>query len=75
LTEKAKKRRWGVTMPITGTVYIEVKAATAREAIRAAFNAKWDPDNVQWEMCEQVVEGNVFHGEQNEAEAEEIDSE
>lgn len=64
------KRRFFVHVPITGTATFSVEA----EDKEAAKLAVWDvvdsgekPD-VTWEYCEQIVEGNCFHGMQNEIE-------
>lgn len=68
-------KRWGVTLPITGSIYIEVEAESEKAAIDAALVADPGPwsDDLQWETHRRVVEGNVFYGTQNKAEAQEID--
>lgn len=59
-----------VSIPITGTVSFEVEANGSQSAIDAAWkqiDAGKDGD-VTWEFCDCIVEGNVFHGMQNEIE-------
>ena len=67
------KKRWAVTLPITGTIYVEVEAETEKEAINAALVSDYDSDEMQWEVHRHVVRGNVFYGMQCDAEAEEIE--
>lgn len=70
---KPETKRWGVTLPITGTIYVEVEAEDAKAAIEAALDAEPDDSELQWETHRHIVRGNVFCGMQNEARAEEIE--
>ncbi len=55
-----------VSIPITGTATVEVKAADSKAAVAKAWEVLdvQEPD-VTWEYVEQIVEGNCFHGMQN----------
>lgn len=65
-------KRYGVTLPITGTVYVEVEADSEEAAIEAALNSDdLTGDAIEsWEATDRIVKGNVFYGVQNEAHAE-----
>lgn len=66
--------RYGVTLPLTGSVYVEVEASSKKEAIERAFEVEIkDDDILEWQTHDIVAEGNVFHGVQNEAEANLLD--
>jgi hypothetical protein len=68
-------KRWDVTLPITGTVNIEVEAETESEAIDKAIRRGPTEDEAAaayWEFHRHVVKGNVCYAVQNEAEAREI---
>jgi len=66
-------KTFGVTLPFTGTLYVEVEATSEEEAIDVALQTEVSSENFEsWNVCRQIVEGNVFYGEQNEAEAIEI---
>lgn len=60
-----------VTLPITGYCYMTVEANSEEEAIDIALA---DPiDEVEsWQVHKEIVSGNVFYGEINEASAQEI---
>ncbi len=62
--------KYCVTIPITGYVAYEVEANDKKSAISVAWeeiNAGKEGD-VIWEYTDTVVEGNCFHGMQNETE-------
>lgn len=63
------KRTYGVTVPIVGKAYIEVDAASEEDAIDAALEAVTIEHLEEWESHRVVVQGNVFYGMQNHAEA------
>ena len=74
---------YGITMPFTGIIYREIEAESEEEAL-AKFNEETtfptpkrdmvtDGEIVDWNICENIVEGNVFYGVQNSYEIEEID--
>jgi hypothetical protein len=66
-------KKWGVTLPVSGSIYVEVEAANAKEAIdKALREGEWDDQDLQWEVHQQITSGNVFHGMQNSAEAEDL---
>ena len=69
-------KQFGVTLPLTGYIYLEVEAEDEQDAIEKAMSSdQVKIDNIEeWEACRQIVEGNVFHGLRNTAEAEDIDS-
>jgi hypothetical protein len=57
-----------VSIPITGVVAFEVEASGTVAAIKAAWEAvdAGKEGDVTWEYCDQVCEGNMFRGMQNE---------
>lgn len=63
--------RYGVRIPITGYVFVEVEAEDEKAAEEAAWEKVNDgafdePD--EWEFNRQVVQGNVCHAMLNEIE-------
>lgn len=68
-TENTTKRRYTIAVPITGTVQITVEAESEEEALENLWRADMDGvEPSEWEMHRCIVQGNVFHGMQNEAE-------
>lgn len=64
--------RYGVTLPITGSVYVEVEADSEEAAIDAALACeKWPEPS--WEVHRYATRGNVYYGDTREAEASGID--
>jgi hypothetical protein len=72
------KNTWAVRLPITGYVELEVEdCEDEEEAIEKALQGdgvKLD-SLVEWEATSIVVEGNVFHGMLNRADAECVEGE
>lgn len=69
----ASKKKWQVSLPITGVVIVYVEAATEEEAIDAAFDKGASSEDIEeWQTHRKIVEGNIFHGEMNSASAEEL---
>lgn len=67
-------KTWSVSLPITGTLCVEVEAEDKKAAIEAALNGDHDISHLEtWSACRQIVTGNIFHGERNGAEAELVD--
>lgn len=69
-------KKFVVSIPITGAVSFEVEAedqGSAIEAAWAAVNEGGDQTDLMWEYVDVVMEGNCFHGMQNEIEVTEID--
>ncbi len=66
-------KTYGVTVPFTGSMYIEVEAESEEAAITSAINEVTSDHIEGWEACEKVVGGNVFYGVLNEAEAKCLD--
>jgi len=64
--------RYEVQLPITGYAIIEVEAEDEKSAIDVALQSEdLTLSSIEtWAAVEQVVEGNVFYGELNEASAE-----
>lgn len=68
------KKTWSVCIPVTGVIYLDVQADSERDAIQAALNSDELPETPdEWEICEQIVTGNVFRGHTNKASAELVD--
>lgn len=66
-------KRYSVILPIAGYACLEVEAESEKEALDAAMDAVTTDDIEEWEALEQIVEGNVFHGNQNKFEIELIE--
>jgi len=72
-------KKWSVTIPIAGSVTFEVETAddaSEADAIEAAC-AKFeedgaDDDTLEWDLLEEICEGNVCHAPVHSAFAEEI---
>jgi len=66
-----------VTLPITGVLYAyDIEAESEEEAIEKAMGAPYTIQDIEeWDVHEQIVEGNVFHGHTNRASAQEEDAE
>lgn len=59
-------KTYGLYVPITGYVAVEVEAGTEEEAIQKALESDVSLEDVEeWEMHRTVVEGNFFHGLRN----------
>lgn len=65
--------RYSVTVPFSGYAVVDVEAEDERAAIDKALGEVSLDDIQEWETHEQIVEGNVFHGNRNKAEAELIE--
>ncbi len=67
--------RYGVRLPVSGYVYVEVEADDEEAAIEAAFMSDdVVRDNIEeWETHQQIVRGNVCSAVLNEADAELIE--
>lgn len=64
-------KEYEVTLPITGYCYMIVTASSEEEAIDIAFSNPID-DIESWTVHKKVVQGNIYHGEVNEASATEL---
>lgn len=68
-------KKYVVNIPITGYVSVEVEAENEDEARTAAWSKiddGVDDDDVTWEYCEAVTEGNVTYAMLNEVEVTEV---
>lgn len=66
-------KKWGVRLPVSGYVYVEVEAADEDAAIEAAFDAAFDARDIEeWEVHRDIVQGNVCSAVLWSAEAEEL---
>ena len=55
--------KYNVMLPITGYVVVEINAASEKVAIAAALEKDFDIEQIEeWEVHEQVEEGNVSYG-------------
>lgn len=73
-------KKYGVSIPITGYLYVEVEAETEKEAIIEAKKPDIDfrigGDLYDWGMHDEIVdESLVFHGVLNKIVIEELDEE
>lgn len=65
-------KTYSVRIPITGIADLEVEAENEQAAIEKAMNEVKQEDITEWNPHEIIVQGNVFYGHTNEAEAEEV---
>jgi hypothetical protein len=62
-------KQYLVRLPITGVVEVYVEAESEDDAIDNALETDITIDDiVEWDICRQIVQGNVFHGRMNAAE-------
>ena len=63
--------KYGVSIPVTGYIYVEVDADSEEEAENLALNMDLTIDSIEsWSPCRSVVQGNVCSAELREIEAE-----
>jgi hypothetical protein len=68
-------KKFGVSVPIAGYVYIEVEAENKNEAIEKVFEQGYKEDDIQeMDMYEKIVEGNICNVWHNEVEVEELEN-
>ena len=65
--------KYGVTLPVTGYAYIEVEADNREEALDKAHMIVEIDDIVEWSTCNHIIKGNIFNGELNDYEIEEME--
>ena len=66
-------KRYALSIPITGLVYMEIEAESEEDAKQKAFMSDVTTENIdEWDMHESIVTGNVFHGHLNEIDIEEL---
>ena len=69
-------RRWLVTVPVAGSITVEVDAETEEEAIRMAVECAFDDVTCEgfdeMEAYDRFCTGNVIHVPTNEIEAEDL---
>ena len=72
-------KNFSVTLPIAGTITVEVEANSEEEAIREALMSDWPKDSDgcpifdELEAYEHLTQGNVLYAPVNEPYAEEIE--
>lgn len=69
-------RKWNVSLPFTGFIFVEVEAESRAAAIDAAFDAvpdDWHESIAEMEFHTHVTRGNVCSAVLNDASAEPID--
>jgi hypothetical protein len=60
---------YGVTLPVTAKLYIEIEASSEEEAIELAVNAEVNSGMIEeWSTHEAICDGNEFYGLLNEPE-------
>ena len=65
---------YGVTLPVTGSVYVEVEADSREEAIEKALEYEFKAEHLEeWEVHRQTNRGNVAYGNCTEASADLMD--
>lgn len=64
--------KYGVSLPLTGYVYVEVEAKNEEEALDKAWDKATLDDMVEWEFTEHVCRGNILDTVLNDYEVEEI---
>lgn len=77
-------KTYSVRVPFSGYVFVDVKANNEKDVVDKALEAPLTMDlkqedgdfaDYEWELHRQIVKGNVFYGNLNEAVAELIDDE
>lgn len=69
-------KMYGVTLPIYGSVYVEVEASSEKEAIDTALRSEITLDDIEsWEAVRKICEGNVCHASPNYADARVLEEE
>jgi len=67
--------KYGVSVPYCGYAYVEVEANSEEEAIQVALEQEDLFDRMEeGDFLEYIIEGNIFHGNLSQAEAQELDS-
>ena len=65
--------RYAISMPVTGFIYKEIVADSEEEATEKFRELDLKTEDIEdWDICEKIVEGNVFHGMQNEVNIEQV---
>lgn len=60
------KNLYGVSLPVTGYIYVEVEASTEEEAQELAFAKEHKTEDIEeWDVCQSIVQGNIFCGTLN----------
>lgn len=68
-------KKFGVSLPFTGYVYVEVSAETEKDALNMAYEqANLDTDIAELEYCSHVTNGNVTHAVLNDFNIKELES-
>lgn len=69
--------RYAVTLPLTGSITVEVEADNESDAIEAALGSpSIRAENIdEWSVHRYAVRGNVYYGECSRAEATLLDDE
>jgi hypothetical protein len=68
-------KKFGVRIPVTGYVYLEVMAEDEEEAMEKAWETEATLEDVaEWETIEQVCKGNVCYAVENKMYAEELEN-
>lgn len=65
--------KYGVSLPFTGYVYVEVEAENEEEALNTAWDKATLDDRVEWEFTKHICQGNFLDAVLNEAEIEELE--
>ena len=65
--------KYGVSLPFTGYVYVEVEAENKKEALEQAQDNATLNDMCEWEFTEKVCSGHVSYAVLTEAEVEEVE--
>ena len=69
-------KKWGVTLPIAGSIYVEVEADTEDDAIEAALSCDVSSSDINdWDMMKAITRGNVCYARVHKAYAQIIEDE
>lgn len=60
--------KYYVSIPLVGQATFEVTASSKEEAEQIAFDMDVEEADVEYKLCEKIVNGNVFSGPLNEIE-------
>lgn len=65
--------KYGVSLPFTGYVYVEVEAENEEKALDKAWDEATLDDMVEWGFTEHICRGNVLDVVLNDCEVEEVE--
>lgn len=66
--------KYSVEFPVFGVIRAEVQADSNKQALEKARSHNWKTEDIEeWDLYDEICEGNVLHVSPNEASADEIE--